>query len=350
MARPKEPGTPAAQPVKVKPAPKPAAPAPAKPKPPAKPAKTPAQVAAEKAAAAKKAADKAKADAATAQAEVAQSFGWSIAFFNSIPELKALIKQATDGGWSAARFSAALQGTSWFRTTSESARKYATLKATDPAEFNHQIQEGTVKVTTLAGQMGVPLTQTGAAQIANTALRLGWSEDHLKRYLTTLLKPGAGGNYSGGEAAALQSQFRSLAESYGVSVSEGQINSWVHQAVLGGQTPESVKALIQNTAASKYPALAKRIKAGETVDQIADPYKQSYGKLLEVNGENITLNDPLIQRALQSKDASGKPTTQTVYDFENTLRKDPRWAKTDNARDQMSSVANSVLKTFGLIG
>ncbi|KJK11411.1 hypothetical protein, partial [Pseudomonas sp. 2(2015)] len=70
----------------------------------------------------------------------------------------------------------------------------------------------------------------------------------------------------------------------------------------------------------------------------------------EVNGENISLDDPLIQRALQSKDSKGRPTTQTVYDFENTLRKDPRWAKTDNARDQMSSVASSVLKTFGLIG
>src|SRR5690348_17245901 len=77
--------------------------------------------AADKAAADKAAADaKAKADAASTAAETAASFGWSISFFNSIPELKALIGKATSEGWSPARFTAALQGTSWFRNTSES--------------------------------------------------------------------------------------------------------------------------------------------------------------------------------------------------------------------------------------
>lgn len=346
MALPKDPGgSPTPKPAPA-PAPKPA------PKPAPAPAKPATQTAAQKAAAAKSAATAAaqqKAAAATSQAETAASFGWSINFFNSIPELKNLINQATSGGWSPARFTAALQGTSWFRNTSESARKYATLKATDPASFNNQIGEGYVKVLNVAGSMGAGISNNQAMQIANDALRLGWSEDHLKRYLVGFVKPNSGGNYAGGEAAAYQSQFRSLAENYGINVSDGQIQSWVHSAILGGQTPESIKSVIQNSAASHYPALAARIKAGETVSQIADPYKQSYAKLLETNPDTINVQDPLIQRALQSKDAKGKPTTQTVYDFENTLRNDPRWAKTDNARDQMSAAANSILSSFGLV-
>lgn len=292
----------------------------------------------------------AKSAAATTAAETAASFGWSIAFFNSIPELKALLAQATAGGWSPARFTSALQGTVWFRHTTESQRKYVTLKATDPASFKQQIDEGYYKVQSLAQEMGSGISPTGARQIADLALKMGWSETHLRQYVASLTKPTANGNYKGGQAAALQSQFRALNEEYGVSFSEKAINGWVQQALTGGQTLESVKAQVQNVAASKYVALADRIKGGETVRQIADPYLQSYAKLLELNGENVNLDDPLIQRALQAKDAKGKPTTQTVYDFENTLRNDPRWAKTDNARDQMSSVANSVLKTFGLIG
>lgn len=349
MAEPKDPGgSPTSQPVKVTPtpAPKPAPkPAPAK--------KTPAQIAAEK----KKAADaKAKAEAAakkaagTAAAETAASFGWSIAFFNSIPELKTLIANATKEGWSPARFTAALQGTKWFRTTTESQRKYATLRSTDPASFRQQIDEGYNHVQVLAAQMGARITPNWARQIADTALRLGWSEDHLRRYMMTQTVVDGNGNYKGGQAATLQSQFRSLAEQYGVNVSEGLIQQWVRSGITGGETPESVKAKVQTIAASKYPALADRIKAGETVDQIADPYKQSYAKLLEVNPQNLNLDDPLIQRALQAKDGKGKPTTQTVYDFENTLRNDPRWAKTDNARDQMSATANSILQSFGVVG
>lgn len=342
-----------------KPAPKPA------PKPPApKPTQTDAQKkkAADDAARKKKAdadaaakkkrdADaKAKKDSETAAAETAASFGWSIAFFNSIPELKSLIGKATKEGWSTARFTAALQGTSWFRHTSESQRKYVTLRATDPASFNQQITEGTTHVQNMAAQMGAAISPAWSKHIADTALRLGWSEDHLRRYMMTQTTVNKNGNYSGGQAAQLQSQFRSLAEEYGVNVSEGLIQQWVRSGIVGGETPESVKAKMQNLAASKYPALADRIRGGESVRQIADPYVQTYGKLLEVNGDNINLDDPLIQRALQAKDAKGKPTTQTVYDFENTLRKDPRWAKTDNARDQMSATANSILQSFGLVG
>lgn len=348
---------------------RPTAPAP---KPPPKPpAKTPAQLAAERKKAAeeaarkkkaaedakrkaeadkKKAAEAAKKAAATSEAETAASFGWSISFFNSIPELKKLIGQATKDGWSPARFTAALQGTNWFRTTTESQRKYVTLKSTDPASFKQQIDEGYYQVQTLARSMGAAISPAWARQVADTALRLGWSQDHLRQYMMTQTKVDKKGNYAGGQAAQLQSQFRSLTEQYGVNVSEGLIQQWVRSGIVGGETPESVRAKVQNMAASKYVALADRIRAGETVQEIADPYVQSYGKLLEVNGQNISLDDPLIQRALQAKDAKGKPTTQTVYDFENTLRNDPRWAKTDNARDQMSATANSILQSFGLVG
>jgi hypothetical protein len=303
------------------------------------------------AAKAKAAADaKAKADAASRQAETAASFGWSISFFKSIPELNTLLNKATAEEWSPARFTAALQGTTWFRTTSESQRKYATLKSTDPASFKQQIDEGYNKVMLLAGQMGAPMTQARAYNIADTALKLGWSQDHLTRFLSTQVAPDGKGNFTHGQAAAYQSQFRQLASDYGIPVSDGLMNAWVRDATQGVQTAESIKNVIQNSAASKYVALAERIKGGESVRQIADPYIQTYGKLLEVNADNVSLNDPLIQRALQAKDAKGRPTTQTVYDFENTLRNDPRWAKTDNAQQQMSATANSILKSFGLAG
>ena len=335
-----------AQPVKgdpiktspAKPAPKPAA----KPKPKPKPAGKPVAKPAAKPAAAPKVTEP------TAASETAANFGYTLAFFNSNPELKSLLKQATDGGWTQGRFVAALQNTKWFRTSSESYRKYVALKSGDPASFNTQINEGTFRVLNTAQQMGANVSPGWAKFIADTALKMGWGEDHLKRYLMTQLST-KNGNYTMGQAAALQSQYRSVVEDYGVNVSDTMIGQWVRAGVLGAQTPESVKNYVQQLAASKYVALADRIKGGETVRQIADPYIQSYGKLLELNPENLNIDDPLIQRALQSKDDKGKPATQTLYDFEQTLRNDPRWAETNNARDTMTSTANAVLKTFGVV-
>ena len=119
-------------------------------------------------------------------------------------------------------------------------------------------------------------------------------------------------------------------------------------ASIAGLTSAEAEAELARLAQSKYVALAERIKGGETVREIADPYIQSMTKLLEINGQNVTLNDPLIQKALQSRDPKGQPTTQTLYEFEQVLRNDARWARTKNAQDQMSSTANEVLKTFGL--
>ena len=285
------------------------------------------------------------------QAETAANFGYTLAFFNSNPELRKLLSAATAGQWTPGRFVAALQNTKWFRTSSESYRKYQALRASDPATYQQQLVAGQAHILNLGQQMGANLSAAWAAHVSDVAMKVGWTEDQLKQYLMTQLAVDKKtGRYTTGQAAAAQQQFRAMAEDYGVDVSDKTLGSFIRGAVLGGQDQNTFKNYVQQLAASKYVALKDRIMAGESVRQIADPYMQSYAKLLEIDGENIKLDDPLIQRALQAKDAKGKPTTQTVYDFEQTLRKDARWKTTKNAQDQMSAVANGILKTFGLVG
>ena len=281
-------------------------------------------------------------------AETAANFGYSIAFFNSNPELKALLGQATAQNWNSSRFVAYLQNTQWFRDTSEAMRKYDALKSSDPATYQQQLAATRDHILNVGWQMGVGFGPNVAQHIADQAMQQGWSEDQLKRVMDGMLYVSKG-QYRG-QAGAFQQQFNQLAGDYGVNISDGTMGNWVKSAVLGTDDQKSIQEKVQQMAASKYVALADRIKGGETVRQIADPYIQSYGKILEVNPDNIKLDDPLIQHALTAKDPKGQPTTQTVYDFENQLRNDPRWGKTQNAQDLMSSTANSILSTFGLAG
>lgn len=281
--------------------------------------------------------------------ETAAQYGYTLAFFNTNSELKALLDRATKNGYSTARFVAELQNTNWFRTTSEPYRKAQALQYGDPATFNQQIAAGSARVLNMAGQMGAILDSKQASEIASSALKLGWNEDQLKRFLLgKLTYDEKNGSYAYGAAAAYQSQFRQTLADYGVKISDSTMRDYVRNAVMGQGDATSFKNYAQHLAASKYVALKDRIMSGETVRQIADPYIQSYGKLLEMDSENLSIDDPLIQRALQAKDKNGKPTTQTLYDFEDTLRKDPRWAKTNNARDAMSTTASAILKQFGL--
>lgn len=65
---------------------------------------------------------------------------------------------------------------------------------------------------------------------------------------------------------------------------------------------------------------------------------------LEVNEESITLDDPILRSAIT---AEGE---KTLYDYQRSLRKDPRWQYTNNARDEVSTIVGTVLRDFGFQG
>jgi hypothetical protein len=60
--------------------------------------------------------------------------------------------------------------------------------------------------------------------------------------------------------------------------------------------------------------------------------------------------DPKVRNALAFTLPDGKVGIKSIYDFEKDLRNDTRWQYTNNAREQASSIATTVLKDFGFMG
>jgi len=69
--------------------------------------------------------------------------------------------------------------------------------------------------------------------------------------------------------------------------------------------------------------------------------------ILEIDPDSITFSDPTLRKALQSTDASGKPSAQPLWQFEANLRNDPRWEYTNNARATVDSLSLKVLRDWG---
>lgn len=279
---------------------------------------------------------------------VAASFGYSLAFFNSDPELKALLDRATSQNYTSARFVAELQNTGWFRRNGEAGRKYLALQTTDPATLSQMIDTAQATIWAQASDLGAQLTTEDARALADMSIRVGWNADQIKSALADRLAYDATVGFKSGRAAALQAQFKATLADYGVNVSDQTLGQWVRDSIRGSATQDTVKAYAIQQAISRYPGLADRINAGETVRQIADPYVQSQSRILELNPDTIGLDDQLIQRALSSTGADGKPTVKTLWEFENDLRNDPRWVKTKNAQDSLMASAKTVLGDLGL--
>lgn len=281
-------------------------------------------------------------------ADTAANFGYSMAFFQSDPELKSLLNSAVTGNWTPQQFVAKLQNTRWFKKNGEAARQLYALKTSDPATYNQRVSSARAQVGSLAGQYGAYMNSSQLSMLAEHALSFGWTDDQIKAALKPYVTASKEGLYRGGAGSA-QMQLREMVSSYGYSPTAAQMGGWVKGMVSGATSLDQVRQLVMNQTASRYPGLKDRIMSGETLEDIAAPYKDSYSKILEVPGTTVNLRDPLIQKALQAKDKDGKPTTSSLWQFENDLKADPRWLKTQNAQDQLVGTTHKVLSDMGLV-
>jgi len=283
-------------------------------------------------------------------ATLAASYGFAMAVLNGNSELKALFQRAVAATYTPDRFQAELRGTQWYKKTAENSRKAQILRAADPKTYASDVEQLRVRVSMMASELGASasLAKGDLGGMVNHFFNYGYDDNQIRQSLSGLVQYTDGRLL--GQAGQWETELRDYAQKQGITLSDPTILSYVRSAVGGKTTINDAMTAIRTTAASAYPHLAARMAAGETVADIADPYRQTMAKLLEMNPESLTVADPTIKRALQSKDPKGQPVLRTLYDFENDLRKDRRWNKTQNAQDQAMSTVNRVLQDFGLGG
>lgn len=279
--------------------------------------------------------------------ELADSYGYQLAFLKSDKELYSVFQKAVNGGWDATRFVSAVRATGWYKKTSESARNAQQLKYTDPATYNAKVTQALASVTRISGEIGSTLSLAGRRNIAASVVSLGWDDNQVREVLS---KYTAGATQ--GAAAQAKDQLKRTAYRNGVNVSDHWLDLWNKQITLGQATVEDAERQLRtHYAASLAPAFKKELEAGSDLADLASPYMQTMAKTLEINPAQVDLFDPTIRKALSgSADQNGKPTGEAVplWQFETSLRKDPRWMETNNARDAADKVTRSLGQMFGL--
>ncbi len=281
------------------------------------------------------------------KALLAQRFGWTLAALQGIPEVWDKFNEAVKNGWSEEQFGAQIRATKWYQQHSDQFRQMYVLEKSDPAKWKRVQSETFSKVHDLASSMGVKYDPELFGKITRQALYQGWSESQIRNALGGLVNF-ASGSHFGGSSGQAEVTLRQYAYNMGIKLSDGTLKTWLQQLARGDKTIEDFQAYMQSMAESAFPSLASQIKSGITVRQLADPYIQSMASILEINPNAIDLNDSTIRRALSSVSQDGKTSTGVpLWQFEYDLKKDPRWLKTNNARESINSVAHDVLKQWG---
>lgn len=269
---------------------------------------------------------------------------------NSNPELKRLFNQAVDGQWTAQKFQAELRDTKWWKTHSQTERDFLVLKFGDPKTADQKLTQARTKVAQLAKQLGLTGPAASGANMASYAYMMvakGYDEAQIRYLMGQKITMGTGG--WGGEAGQAAAELQSYAYSMGINWSTSRLQPYLKNIVSGTSTVQEVKGLMAKEAKAAFPQWSKEIDGGQTVADIASPYMQSMSQILELPQGSVNLFDPTIRSALTYKN----PTTlqsepEQLWSFENKLRSDPRWKKTQNAQNSIMQVAHQVLADFGV--
>jgi hypothetical protein len=168
----------------------------------------------------------------------------------------------------------------------------------------------------------------------------------INRELAALIsyKPGTQlGGAIGGDLTTLRATAR--ANGFNLDTQFGSnINDWL-QRLAKGESIETFKNIIRGAAKLGLPdKVSNLLDQGLDLKDIYAPYRNVMASVLEVAPDSISLDDKTLRMAI------GPEKEMSIYDFQRTLRKDPRWQYTNNAREETSTAVLGVLRDFGFQG
>jgi hypothetical protein len=269
------------------------------------------------------------------------------ALVDSNPELKALFNQAVAEKWTGAKFQAAFESTSWFKTNGSTWRLAETARLSDPGSWAAALTKLTAQISQTARDMGFELNPADIDKLAKDTLYLSWGQGIDESLLRQHVAATGRITGTGGEAATTMQKLKEQASNMGLQYGD----EWYMNAAKGALSGQSNMAYydqqIINDAKSKYGAFADQIDAGQTMSSIASPYVQSMARILQLSPTDIDLTDPTIAQALMGFDAQNKPVAKPVWAFERELKQDDRYFKTNTAVQDMTGLASEIARQFG---
>jgi hypothetical protein len=229
---------------------------------------------------------------------------------------------------------------------------FETLLRSDP-RFKGTQMEGQQKdfrqsIVDRALRLGVALGDTEIDDIVSNALSMGISPaSSLVDGLIRAKLSYSPGKTLGGAAGGALAQLKATAAANGLDFDKQfgtQAQTWLSK-ILQGESPDTFANIIRQTAKLGLPEkVGSLLDLGVDLETIYTPYKNVMSSILEINPQTIGLDDKTLRSAI------GPDKEMTLYDWENSLRKDPRWQYTNNARQQVSGIGLNVLQQLGFQG
>ena len=311
-----------------------------------------------------------KLDMATLQAK----FGIAAGIIGADGSLKAVLDQILSQGiTSEALMTQMIQGTLWYKNQTDKQRAFVYAKETNPGQFAADLQLNASNIVKQFMGNGLQITAAQAidyaqqmmqsAIIDSTGKVIRYDQDFLNKIMANSIdfskKSVIGGkqiyNLTGKLETVAQELYKRAAD-YGFdsSMSNSRFSGWFENSVkgliAGTLNAEDIDNQLQKQAMSMFPGLTNQLSQGQTLKEAADPWLNAIAGVWEVDQTTLDLNNPFVQRALNYTDEKGNVTTMNLYDTKKMARRSPNSDFTSWAKEEKTSIANTILRDFGFLG
>lgn len=169
----------------------------------------------------------------------------------------------------------------------------------------------------------------------------------LSNFFNTKMKFAPAGTTYTGQAGEDYADLLETAAANGLDLNKtfgAQVPGWL-QSINKGESVETFKKLIRDTAKIGMPEkVSKLLDQGLDLKAVYSPYQNLMENTLELARGSVDLNDPTLRAAITAEKEI------PLYEFQRQLRKDPRWQYTDNARQEIATITQNILRDFGFQG
>lgn len=287
-------------------------------------------------------------DAANQAKNEIQSYGLSAGLLALFPDdkflqeaYKAFTKEPPDYGLAKEYW---LKSTFYTSFTGEKKRR-ALLKANQKPAYDAELEEfrtlQRAKIISSFGQNAITDEQA-FLKLTQEAFDNATNEFVFQQKAADTLIKGSKATL-GGSVGDYRSSLKEFADSFGMAYSDKFFDEWAISIIQGKSTSADAQEKIKQDSASVYKAFADDIMKGKSLEALASAYKSSMATILELDADTIQWSDSTLKTALQGD------TVMPLWQFEQSLRKDPRWALTDNARDSIDNKTRRILGDMGLV-
>lgn len=277
-------------------------------------------------------------------------YGAAAQFYLDHEELGPIILQAVKEKWDQARLVGAITQTKYYQDTTNYQRGQDALKATDRGTYDKQISDRAELIKEEARRLGFEIAHDRAMHISSVGQRDGWSDDQLRRAIVGEFKydPTKSPDELTGGIGAIADDLTTLSKSYGVPVADQWVANMASRIAAGVYDLNYATEYLKDMARSRFPHLTDHLDRGFTVEQYAEPYKQTYAQMFGKNPYDIDLlSDPKMSKAMDFVDKDGKRRSMTLDEAETFWRAQPEWNETPQANAEYSSLATQLADWFG---